>query len=288
MGVDIKEFEAAPAAPSVLEDEVLAAKMSATVKLRVEGISKVFAAKKQPVAALENTSFSAVEGEFVTILGPSGCGKSTLLRIIAGLEEPSSGSIRIGDRMVSEPGADRGMVFQSYTLFPWLSVLDNIGFGLQLKGSSRSERDRIAGHYLEKIGLADFARAYPSELSGGMKQRVAIARALANDPEVLLMDEPFGALDAQTRMLMQELLLQVWEESHKTVLFVTHDVEEAIFMADRVYVMTSRPGRLKAEITVPLPRPRTYEMKSEPVFSELKKTLMDLIRQESWRALNSV
>ncbi|MCL4515653.1 MAG: ABC transporter ATP-binding protein [Firmicutes bacterium] len=259
-----------------------------SAKLRVEGVSKVFAAKRQPVTALEDTSFSAAEGEFVTILGPSGCGKSTLLRIIAGLEEPSSGSIWIGDRPVNEPGADRGMVFQSYTLFPWLSVLDNIGFGLRLKGSSRPERDRIARHYLEKIGLAEFARAYPSELSGGMKQRVAIARALANDPEVLLMDEPFGALDAQTRMLMQELLLQVWEESHKTVLFVTHDVEEAIFMADRVYVMTARPGRLKAEINVPLPRPRTYEMKSEPVFAQLKKTLMDLIRQESWRALNAI
>ncbi len=288
MSVDMEMEEFAAVPEPLAKAAPKPAPKAAPVKLRVEDVSKVFAVKRQPVAALQNTSLSALEGEFVTLLGPSGCGKSTLLRIIAGLEEPSSGSIRIGDHLVFEPGADRGMVFQSYTLFPWLSVLDNIGFGLRLKGISKTEQERIARRYLEKIGLAEFARAYPSELSGGMKQRVAIARALANDPEVLLMDEPFGALDAQTRMLMQELLLQVWDESHKTVLFVTHDVEEAIFMADRVYVMTARPGRLKAEIAIPLPRPRTYEMKSEPIFAGLKKTLMDLIRQESWQALNAI
>lgn len=251
-------------------------------KLSVSGVQKSFAAKgRKVVTALEDTSFVCRSGEFVTIVGPSGCGKSTLLRIVAGLEEPSAGSVFVDGKEVCGPGADRGMVFQSYTLFPWLKVIDNIAFGPKLKGLGAEERRQVAREYLEKIGLADFADAYPSELSGGMKQRVAIARALANDPEVLLMDEPFGALDSQTRLIMQELLLSVWEGAQKTVLFVTHDVEEAIFMADRVFVMSARPGRIREEIEVPLPRPRSYEIKTEPAFLELRRRLTALLREEA-------
>lgn len=258
------------------------ASVKALAKLSVNGVRKSFAAKgRKVVTALEDTTFSCREGEFVTIVGPSGCGKSTLLRIVAGLEEPSAGSVFVDGKEVRGPGADRGMVFQSYTLFPWLKVIDNIAFGLKLKGVGAEERRRVALQYLEKIGLSEFADAYPAELSGGMKQRVAIARALANDPEVLLMDEPFGALDAQTRLIMQELLLSVWEGAEKTVLFVTHDVEEAIFMADRVLVMSARPGRVKEDIEVPLPRPRSYEVKTEPAFLELRRHLTALLREEA-------
>lgn len=257
---------------------------SAEVKLQIQGVSKVFSQKGQTVTALENTTFDVVDQEIVTILGPSGCGKSTLLKIIAGLTEPSSGLVTLNGREIKGPGADRGMVFQAYTLFPWLTVAQNIEFGLKLKKMDKAKRREIVQHYLEVIGLAKFGSMYPNNLSGGMKQRVAIARALANDPEVLLMDEPFGALDAQTRMVMQELLLNVWEESHKTILFVTHDIDEAIFMGDRVYVMTARPGRLKAEIPVPLPRPRSFEMKTSTEFVRLKEEILELIREESWRA----
>lgn len=260
----------------------------AEAKLRIQGVSKVFSQKGQSVVALQNTSFDVMDQEIVAILGPSGCGKSTLLRIIAGLTEPSSGSVTLNGKEIKGPGADRGMVFQAYTLFPWLTVAQNIEFGLKLKKTDRAERQKIVQHYLEVIGLAKFGSMYPSNLSGGMKQRVAIARALANDPEVLLMDEPFGALDAQTRMVMQELLLNVWDESHKTILFVTHDIDEAIFMGDRVYVMTARPGRLKAEIPVPLPRPRTVEMKTSAHFMKLKERILELIREESWKAASAV
>ncbi|NMB46073.1 MAG: ABC transporter ATP-binding protein [Firmicutes bacterium] len=257
-------------------------------KLRVHHVSKVFAQKDQQVTALEDTNFDVREGEFVTILGPSGCGKSTILKVIAGLTEPSSGYVMLNNQRINGPGADRGMVFQAYTLFPWLTVEQNIGFGLQLKGMPKAQRQEIVDHYLELIGLDGFGAMYPNNLSGGMKQRVAIARALANDPEVLLMDEPFGALDAQTRTVMQELLLRVWEESHKTILFVTHDIDEAIFMGDRVYVMTARPGRLKAEISIPLSRPREFSVKTSPEFMKLKGEILELIREESWKAASEV
>lgn len=257
-------------------------------KLVVDNVSKVFGAGARTVTALENTSFEVAESAFITILGPSGCGKSTILKVIAGLEEPSSGRVALDGREISGPGKDRGMVFQTYTLFPWLTVAENIAFGLDVAGRPKAERREAVDHYLEKIGLKGFEKAYPSHLSGGMKQRVAIARALANDPQVLLMDEPFGALDAQTRAVMQELLLSVWEESHKTILFVTHDVEEAIFMGDMVYVMTARPGRIKARIEVPLPRPRSYDVKVADVFLDIKKDVLGLIREESWKAANSL
>ncbi|MBZ4654502.1 MAG: ABC-type nitrate/sulfonate/bicarbonate transport system, ATPase component, partial [Peptococcaceae bacterium] len=200
------------------------------IKLSIQNVSKVFGQGANRVTALEKTSFDVKAGEFVTILGPSGCGKSTILRIVAGLTETSSGQALLDGKEIKAPGADRGMVFQSYTLFPWLTVQKNIEFGLELKGIPKAEREKTALHQLELIGLKGFENAYPQNLSGGMKQRVAIARALANNPEILLMDEPFGALDAQTRSIMQENLLNAWQETQKTILFVTHDVEEAIFL----------------------------------------------------------
>ncbi|MDQ3557789.1 MAG: ABC transporter ATP-binding protein, partial [Pseudomonadota bacterium] len=211
-----------------------------------------------PTLALEPISLQVAENDFITILGPSGCGKSTLLRIVAGLDRPSAGRVLLDRREIDRPGPDRGMVFQSYTLFPWLTVQENIGFGLREKGLARVERDQVIASYIEKVGLRGFARHYPKTLSGGMQQRTAIARALANDPAILLLDEPFGALDNQTRSLMQELLLGIWEAERKTVLFVTHDIEEAIFLANRVIVMTARPGRIKADVPIPLAHPRRY------------------------------
>ena len=222
--------------------------------------------------------------DFVAILGPSGCGKSTLLRIVAGLDRPSAGRVLLDGREVSGPGPDRGMVFQSYTLFPWLTVARNIAFGLRERGVPAAERERIVAAYVAKVGLAGFERHYPKQLSGGMQQRTAIARALANDPLILLLDEPFGALDNQTRSLMQELLLAIWEAERKTVLFVTHDIEEAIFLANRVVVMTARPGRIKADVAVPLPHPRDYRMKTGAEFSDLKARLVEEIRVEAIRA----
>ncbi|MBB6453769.1 ABC-type nitrate/sulfonate/bicarbonate transport system ATPase subunit [Salirhabdus euzebyi] len=261
--------------------------MNAQHKLVIDQVGKVFTTKSGEVVALDRTSFSVNEGEFVTILGPSGCGKSTILRVVAGLEEPTTGQVFMDGKKVIGPGPDRGMVFQSYSLYPWLTVEENIVFGLKLKGISKKERKDIAKHYLQLIGLEGFDKHYPIQLSGGMKQRVAIARALANDPEILLMDEPFGALDAQTRAIMQEILLKVWEESKKTILFITHDVEESIFLGDSVYVMTARPGRLKQNIKVPLPRPRDYQVKSSKEFLTLKSELLELIREESLKAVTS-
>ena len=261
--------------------------VAAAPKLRIENVSKVFREKTGQVTALENTNFAVKESEFVTILGPSGCGKSTILRIIAGLEEPSSGRVLLDGREIHEPGRDRGMVFQTYTLFPWLNVEENIAFGLDVAGRPKAEQQDTVRYYIEKIGLKGFEKAFPRKLSGGMKQRVAIARALANDPEVLLMDEPFGALDAQTRSVMQELLLSVWDESHKTILFVTHDVDEAVFIGDTIYVMTARPGRIKANIEVTLPPQRTYDLKLSDEFLRIKRQVLELIREEAWKAANA-
>jgi ABC-type nitrate/sulfonate/bicarbonate transport system ATPase subunit len=204
-----------------------------------------------------------------------------LLRIVAGLDTPTTGAVRLDGRLVEGPGADRGMVFQSYTLFPWLTVVENIKFGLREKSLPPARQSEIAAHYVAKVGLAGFEHHYPKTLSGGMQQRTAIARALANDPRILLLDEPFGALDNQTRSLMQELLLSIWESERKTVLFVTHDIEEAIFMANRVVVMTARPGRIKAEVAVPLAHPRHYTIKTSPEFSALKAALTEQIRVEA-------
>src|SRR5215212_1867804 len=252
-------------------------------KLLVDGVSRVFPGVRggAPTRALEPARLEVAENDFITILGPSGCGKSTLLRIVAGLDRPSTGRVLLDDRAVIGPGADRGVVFQSYTLFPWLTVQENIAYGLREKGVAQSQRREIVSAYIEEVGLRGFENHYPKQLSGGMQQRTAIARALANDPAILLLDEPFGALDNQTRGLMQELLLGIWERERKTVLFVTHDIEEAIFLASRVVVMTARPGRIKAELPVDLPHPRHYTMKTNPHFSELKARLTEEIRAEA-------
>ncbi len=252
-------------------------------KLVIEAISRVFPPVRggAPTRALEPISLSVADNAFVTILGPSGCGKSTLLRLVAGLDRPSAGRIVLDGKPVAAPGADRGMVFQSYTLFPWLTVADNIAFGLREKGVPAPQRSTVVREWLGRIGLEGFEQHYPKQLSGGMQQRTAIARALANDPAILLLDEPFGALDNQTRALMQELLLGIWERERKTVLFVTHDIEEAIFLASRVVVMTARPGRIKADVAIDLPHPRHYTIKTSPEFSQLKARLTEEIRVEA-------
>ncbi|MFO1302686.1 MAG: ABC transporter ATP-binding protein [Burkholderiales bacterium] len=251
--------------------------------MRIDNVSRVFPGVRggAPTQALTPTSLEVADNDFITILGPSGCGKSTLLRIVAGLDKPTEGQVLLDGTRVAGPGADRGMVFQSYTLFPWLTVRENICFGLRERGVEPSRQDEIARHWIGKVGLAGFERHYPKMLSGGMQQRTAIARALANDPAILLLDEPFGALDNQTRSLMQELLLALWETERKTILFVTHDIEEAIFMANRVVVMSARPGRIKADIAVDLPHPRHYTIKTSPAFSALKATLTEEIRVEA-------
>ena len=251
-------------------------------KLTVRGVSRIFRGPKgAAIPALSATDLDVATNDFITILGPSGCGKSTLLRIVAGLDRPSAGRVELNGQPIAGPGPDRGMVFQSYTLFPWLTVAENIAFGLRERRVPAAQQAEIVRTYVARMGLAGFADHLPRQLSGGMQQRTAIARALANDPDVLLMDEPFGALDNQTRSLMQELLLEVWERDRKTVLFVTHDIEEAIFMASRVLVMTARPGRIKADIPVDLPHPRRYTVKTTPEFNALKARLTEEIRVEA-------
>lgn len=232
------------------------------------------------VLALDDVSLKVAKNEFCVIVGPSGCGKSSLLYLAAGLNDATSGSIKVDGREVIEPGPDRGMVFQSYTLFPWLTVRANIEYGPKRKGLPAEQRKQIVDQYLNEVGLTPFADHYPAQLSGGMKQRVAIARALANDPAVLLMDEPFGALDSQTRGTMQKLLLRVWERQQKTVLFVTHDIDEALVLGDRVLVMTARPGKIKAEIKVDIPRPRSMDVILEPDFIALKRRILGLLHDE--------
>ena len=251
--------------------------------LHIEGVTRTFPGRGRtpPTLALQPTSLTVAPGEFVAILGPSGCGKSTLLRIVAGLDRPTTGRVLLDGTAVAAPGADRGMVFQSYTLFPWLTVRQNVCFGLRERGLSQEKQDEIARYWIGKVGLEGFQNHFPKMLSGGMQQRTAIARALANDPKILLLDEPFGALDNQTRSLMQELLLALWEAERKTVLFVTHDIEEAIFLGSRVVVMSARPGRIKAEITIDLPHPRSYKVKTTPEFVALKERLVEEIRAEA-------
>src|SRR5580765_355821 len=252
-------------------------------KLAIENVARTFPGVRGGAAtvALQPVSLNVADNDFISILGPSGCGKSTLLRIVAGLDTPNAGRVLLDGAPVTGPGADRGMVFQSYTLFPWLTARQNICFGLREKNMPLPQQDEIAAHYIAKVGLGGFEHHYPKMLSGGMQQRTALARALANDPKILLLDEPFGALDNQTRALMQELLLGIWEAEKKTVLFVTHDIEEAIFMAGRVVVMSARPGRIKAEVAVDLPHPRLYTVKTTAEFSALKARLTEEIRVEA-------
>ncbi|NHW37310.1 ABC transporter ATP-binding protein [Paenibacillus aceris] len=260
-----------------LHSESFTDKVTAISKIKAESVSKVYSSKKSQFVALDRVSFHVDAHEFVSFVGPSGCGKSSLLRILAGLETMTTGSLRISGHEIDGPGADRGMVFQSYTLFPWLSVRENIEFGLTLKGVPLFEKRAIADHFMELVGLHKFARALPKELSGGMKQRVAIARALANNPEVLLMDEPFGALDPQTKNAMQELLLRIWEKEKTTVVFITHDIEEAIFLSERVYVMQAHPGTIRQEIMIPRGLREVEDVKDSGAFLKLKKQIVSLI-----------
>jgi NitT/TauT family transport system ATP-binding protein len=256
-------------------------------KIVAEGLGKRYTIDRtgQEVTALEGIDLAVAAGEFVCIVGPSGCGKSTLLQLLAGLEPVTTGIIRLDGREVRGAGADRGMVFQSHALFPWRTVLENIEFGLEVKGLGRAERRAVATRYAELVGLHGFEQAYPSELSGGMKQRVGIARALANEPEVLLMDEPFGSLDAQTREVMQQELLEIWRKTARTIVFVTHSVPEAVFLADRIAVMTARPGRIKAVIDVKLPHPRDvtaadFGQLMRPVYAALREEVLETLRRE--------
>ena len=253
----------------------------AAAKLAISGLGKTFSGDRGPVIALDGVDLEVGDNEFVSLVGTSGCGKSTLLMIVAGLEAQSAGSVTIDGAAVAAPGLDRGVVFQTYTLLPWLTARRNVEFALKAAGKTSAEARDIARDHLALVGLTEFADAFPSELSGGMKQRVAIARALSYRPKMLLMDEPFGALDALTRHHMQELLARIWERHRLTVLFVTHDVEEAVYMSDRVAVMSNRPGRIKTIVPIDLPRPRTYAMMASPAFAALQHRVLDEIRAES-------
>jgi NitT/TauT family transport system ATP-binding protein len=251
-----------------------------THAVEMEQVQKEYAGRAGTVQALAAIDLVIEDSEFAVLLGPSGCGKSTLLNLLAGFEQPTGGHLRVFGDEVMAPGPDRAVVFQEAALFPWLSAHDNVAFSLRLRGMNRREIDAQVGAALAQVGLTQFARALPDQLSGGMKQRVGIARALVMEPRVLLMDEPFGALDAQTRLSMQELLLGVWERRRKTVLFITHDIDEAILLADTLYVMSARPGRIKARIPVDLPRPRSLEMLSSAEFNPLRREIMHLIRDD--------
>ena len=248
--------------------------------LSVDALDVVFGGGDAPFTALKDVSIDVQQSEIVVLVGPSGCGKSTLLNTAAGLIYPSEGQIRVDGEPVVGPGRDRGMVFQAYTLYPWLKVQRNVEYGMKLNKVPAAQRAEVAEHYLKLVGLWEARDKWPHQLSGGMRQRVAIARALANEPRVLLMDEPFGALDAQTRVLMQQLLLDVWERSKMTILFVTHDIEEAVFLGDRIYVMDVNPGRIATEIRVDIPRPRHFDVIATDAFQETRRQIFDLIRNE--------
>jgi NitT/TauT family transport system ATP-binding protein len=252
--------------------------------LAVRDLSYAFQARAAVVHAISGVSLDVADREFVSIVGPSGCGKSTFLHIIGGFLHAASGTIRLDGRDVGPPGPDRGMLFQDLALFPWKTVEGNIAWGLEERGDDRATRDRIIQHQLKMVGLSAFRKSYPHELSGGMKQRVALARTLAYDPAVLLMDEPFGALDAQTRELMQEQLMEIWAQSPRTVLFVTHDIDEAVYLSNRVVVFTARPAAIKKQIEIDLPLPRVPELKKSERFFHLRNEIWDLLREESIKA----
>lgn len=253
-------------------------------RISVRDVDIVFDTVSGPHVAVQQANLTVRPGEFVCLLGPSGCGKSTLMNAIAGFVAPKCGEVQVDGTTVTEPGPDRGMVFQQHSLFPWKTVQENVAFGPLMAGVGNSEANSVARTFLSLVGLAAFANAYPNTLSGGMQQRVGIARALANYPSVLLMDEPFGALDAQTRIMMQENLLDIWGEFHNTVVFVTHDIDEAVFLSDRIVVMSASPGRIIADIDVKLPRPREQSLLTSPDFMALKRQCLDLIRKETLNA----
>lgn len=252
--------------------------------LKVCNISMVFNDSRDGVPALDNISFYAKDNEFVVLLGPSGCGKSTILRIISGLEEATEGEVYFKDKRIISPSKEIGIVFQDYTSFPWLTVFDNIAFGLKVKNLPKNKADKIIKNYIKITGLEGFEKHYPNKLSGGMKQRVAIARTLATSPSLLLLDEPFGALDTQTRSLMGELLLHILNDFASTVIFVTHDIEESIYLGDRILIMSARPGYILKEIIVPFKRPRRHDLKTSLEFMQLKSDISEVIRKEAFIA----
>ena len=247
------------------------------VALDVRGLTKRFETPRGVITALDDVSFSVHKRELLTVIGPSGCGKSTLVRILAGLETPSEGELRVYGETVSGPGPDRGMVFQGYTLFPWRTVKQNVMFGPRMAGKSAYSAEGEAREWIDLVGLSKFETAYPHQLSGGKNQRVAIARALANQPRVLFMDEPFGALDAQTRCNMQSHLLDIWKNVDITIVFITHDLDEAVFLSDRILVLDANPGRVREVVEVPVPRPRSNEQLFEPSFLSVRKHIDNLI-----------
>jgi NitT/TauT family transport system ATP-binding protein len=256
-----------------------------SAKIRFENVGKVFAARGTTVTALDGIDLDVQAGEFLVIVGPSGCGKSTLLDLLGGLAEPTSGRVLVDGRPITGPGLDRGVVFQQYALLPWRTAQGNVEFGLEAKHVPRRERAGRAREYLDLVGLGGFGDRYPHELSGGMKQRVAIARSLAFDPEVLLMDEPFAALDAQTREGLQDELLRIWERTGKTVVFITHGIDEAVYLGQRVVVLTSRPGRIKQVVDVPIAgRSDTEDLRSDPEFAHYRHEIWGLLRAEVDRA----
>jgi NitT/TauT family transport system ATP-binding protein len=245
--------------------------------IRLRDVDIYFGEGKTAVQALRRVDLDVGPGELMSVLGPSGCGKSTIIGAVAGFTRVSSGVLEVDGRPVSAPGPDRGVVFQQHTLFPWKTVLDNVAFGLKMQRVGKAERTRVAREILAHVGLSEFAEHYPHQLSGGMQQRVNLARVLVNRPRVILMDEPFCSLDAQTRLQMQQLLLRLWHEFHMTVVFVTHDVDEAVFLSDRVVVLSRRPGAVKAELPIRLPRPRTRELLTSPEFMSLKRQAFELL-----------
>lgn len=248
-------------------------------QIEISDLTHVYSRDESQTVALEGVSLGIQRGEIFTVVGPSGCGKTTLVYAIAGFNKPTAGHILVGGRKVEGPGPDRGVVFQGYALFAWLDVIGNVEFGPKMRGVPSTERGRIASQYIDLVGLGEFKHKYPYELSAGMQQRVAIARALANEPEILLMDEPFGALDAQTREEMQEELLRIWMKTQKTIFFITHSVDEAVFISSRVAVLTARPGRIKAVLEIDLPHPRyDFYLRTSAEFNELKASILTLLR----------
>lgn len=256
------------------------ARKDRNIKVQIDNVKKIFDSRSGQVTALNGINLEIMENEFITVVGPSGCGKSTLLNIIAGLMEPTSGKAYCDGVEISGTGTDRGVVFQQYALFPWLTVKGNVEFGLKIQGKNSKEAEEIAMKYIKMVQLEDFVNHYPKELSGGMKQRVAIARAYAVNPSVLLMDEPFGALDAQTRTQLQEELLETWEKEKKTCFFITHDVDEAIILGQKVLIMSARPGRIKEIVDINIPYPRNQATKMSPEFLEVKNYIWDKVYKE--------
>jgi NitT/TauT family transport system ATP-binding protein len=253
--------------------------------VEIEGLGVTFNQHGQLLQVLQSVDFRIRPGEFVCLLGPSGCGKSTILNVIAGFVKPTQGFVYVDQQLVKKPGADRGFVFQQYSLLPWKTTAENVAFGLKIKGMPRAERQALVEDYLNRVGLYKHRNAYPHQLSGGMQQRASIVRALVNSPSVLLMDEPFAALDAQTRQMMQELLLKIWSDLKTTVIFVTHDIEEAIFLADRVLIMGVHPGRIVSEIPISIQRPRNLDCLISSEFTQLHRRIFETIRQETLKSM---